>query len=295
MGNASMGHAARVGAGAASPATEEYDFLSCGVAKEGSHVPSPAMRGTRSRIDTTVNDGTYRVGGPLVLEPRPDDLDNWLPRILGAVEAADVFALAETVPEFYLIVDKVADVYEYSGCKILRASFRSAAGDNLQMALDTEGKDQTAKGSGNFPDIAASLSVLQPYIHHQAVLKLPSTSVEVDNIEIIIDNVLKLNRFNNSQTRTGLPEGDRIVSLSCDNPFTSDETAYYDMLLAGIDLGTVKYTAGSYSLEFKFGNLKAPARGPEVTGREVEIPLRLEFTAYKKGTDDEVKVTNVSA
>ena len=42
-------------------------------------------------------EGIYTVGGPVVLACRPDDLDIWLPRILGTAEAADVFALGETV------------------------------------------------------------------------------------------------------------------------------------------------------------------------------------------------------
>jgi len=294
MGAASMSTAARVGAGSASPVDEEYEFLRCGVRKQGNIVPSEGIRGSRSRLSEAVTQGLYTVGGPLVMEPRPDDLDNWLPRILGGTETADNFPLAETIPEFYFHVEKVAtsSAFEYAGCKVASAVFRSSKGQNLTLELDVQGKTRSASA---FPDIAASLSDMQPYIHHQAVVTLDSTAREVDNLEIRIDNGLILDRHYNSQSRVSLPEGDRIITVSFDSPFTADETDLLGIAIAGIS-GTIVYTNGSYSLTFTFGNLKASEVGPEVPGRGQEIPLRLELQAFKTDAGTmELSVDNVPA
>ena len=158
MGAPSMGHATRVGASASTPATEEYDFLSCTVGKQGVLVQSEGIRGTRSRVKEAVNTGPYTVSGALIMEPRPDDLDNWLPRILGGTETADNFPLAEVLPDFFLVVDKVAKVFSYAGCKVNQGIFRSSKGQNLQLQMDIEGKTETAGDAGTFPSISTSLS-----------------------------------------------------------------------------------------------------------------------------------------
>lgn len=291
---ASMGHATRVGAGSASPVTEEYEFVSCGLAKQGNIVVPKGIRGTRAYRDEGLNAGTYVPDGPLVLEPRPDDLDNWLPRILGGTEAADVFEPAETLPDFYVTVDKVAKVYTYAGVKVGVATFRSSAGNNLELAMDLFGKTESEAAAGTFPDIAATLSALAPFIHHQAVFTYGGSAYEIDNVEVKVDNALVLDKFNNSQTRTEIPEGDRIVTVSFDNPFDSDgATLYADS--DGADDVTLVYTSGSLSLTFTFGHLRLPPKGPQIPGRTQEVTNRLEYRSYETTTTPEIKVTNVSA
>ena len=289
-GTPSMGHQARFGAGTTNPVANQFEFLSCDFGKRGSLVESPGMRGTRSHYAESVNDGPYTVGGTLVMEPRPDELDLWLPFILGKAAVGDTFALAETIPDWYAVLDKVAAIYLYSGMKVNQAIFESAAGQNLKMSLACEGKTE---GTTTFPDISATLSERQPYIHHECVLTLDGDSVEVKNVRLTVDNALILDRFNNSQTRTELPEGDRIITLTCENPFTSYELDLYDLAIAGI-AGTLVYTNGDRSLTFTMPNLKAPAQGPAVGARNTEIPLTLNFTAFKSGSDDELTVTNDS-
>jgi hypothetical protein len=284
-----MGHAARLGMGSASPGTEEYDIISCSIAKRGSVVESLGFRGTRSHIKESVNLGTYTVGGTIVMEPRPDDLDNLLPRMLGGTESVDVFPLAEALPDFFVVIDKVADVFGYNNCKVARWTMRSSPGQNLQLTLEVEGKTESLPAS--FPDIAASLSVLQPYIHHQAVLTLDSTTRDVSNLEIACDNGLLTDQFRNSETRQHLTASDRIITLTCDNPFTADELDLNDIAVAGF-AGSVVYTNGDRSLDLTFANLKAPARGPGIPGRTQEIPLRLELQAFQSGATKELVITN---
>lgn len=295
MGNASMGWAGQFGAGATSPVTNQFEVLSCALGKRPALVESPGLRGTRSHQAAGVTLGHYAVSGEVLLEPRPDDLDFWLPYILGGAESANTFPLAEALPEFYATVDKVAKVYAYAGCKINRAVFASADGadPNLKLTLEIEGKTETEGNAGTFPSISGTLSALQPYTHLQAVLTVLSNPRPIKNVQVEIHNALVLDRFMNSLTRTELPPGDRVVRLLCDNPFTTDEVALYNLALTGAS-GTLVYTNGARSLSFSFANLKAATPGPGLAGRGAEIPLRLEFQAFQSGATKELVVTNVS-
>src|SRR5947208_8059306 len=107
----------------------------------------------------------------------------------------------------------------------------------------------------------------------------------------MIDNRLLVDRFNNSITRTALPEGDRVIRLACDCPFSADEVALYNQAVGG-SAGSVTWTNGAYSLTFAFARLQAPDRSPHVPGRSREIPLRLEMVARMSGSTRELIVTN---
>lgn len=290
-----MGHQAKLCMDSVAPidtSSEPYEFVSESIQLVGSHRETDGIRGTRSHISENVSESTETVGGILTLHPTPVNLDNLLPRILGAAESVDVFALAETVPDFLVAVDRVTKVFTYSGCKVNRATFRSSAGNPLMLELDIQGKTESVGAAGSFP--ALTIGTAQPYMHHQAAVSLAGVgSRVVDNIEITIDNALALDRFYNSQTRTALPEQDRIITFSCDNPYSSDESALYDIALAGI-AGTVTYTNGGVSTLFTFGILQGPPRSPVVQGKR-EIPLRLELVARMSGSTRELVVTHDSA
>lgn len=285
-----MGHQLRFGLGAlaSTNATREFDVLSNGLKKTGSLVSNPGIRGTRSHMAAPVAEGTYAVGGPLVLEPRPDDLAFLLPYILGGAAVLNTYALAETVPELVANFTKGLNNLRHNGLKVNTAVFRSATNQPLQLTLDLQGKTEEAGIA--MPAISATLSALQPYIHHQLVATLGSTAYDVDNVEITVNNALALDLFRNSQTRQELPEGDRIVTVACDFPHTADEAALYDIAVAGI-AGTFVWTNGAFSLGFSFANLKAPTDAPVVQNRG-PLGWRINFQAYATTPGNELVVTN---
>lgn len=292
MGTPSMSQAAQLGIHANNPVEAAYEFVSCNIGKTGSLVQTEGIRGTRSRIKETVVAGTYTVGGQIVMVPTPGDLDDLLPWILGADEAAtDTFALAETLPERYVTVDKVAKVATYAGCKVNTATFRSAANQDLTLTLDVAGKTETLGDAASFPSLTPDLD--QPYIHHNMVLTLGGAAKDCISVEIAINNFLLLDRFRNTQTRAHLPEGDRVITLTVEVPYTSDETGLYDPAIAGI-AGIVKYTKGNQSITFTFANLKAAAEPIQVPGRGQEIITRLSYQAFQSSTTKELVVTNDS-
>lgn len=285
----SMQHATRVGVGATSgsAATLELEFLSCGIGLQESHVQSDGIRGTRSRIRESVVKGVQAVGGDLVIEPRPGDLDFFLPQMMGA-GSNPTFTLAETLTDFGVDVYKVGQTCRYAGCKVNRASFSSSPNSPLRLAMDIQGKTETP--GITFPSIAASKSLLQPYIHHQNVLTLGGTAYPNATVEVTIDNALVLDRFLNSQSRTDLPESDRIVTLSVVVPFTSTEaSALYSIAVAGL-AGTVVWTNGNYSLTMTFVKLQAPQGPVQIVGRNQELMLGIQFIARKDETSSALEL-----
>lgn len=292
MSGATMGHQTRFGLGltASAAATREFDVLSNGLVQTKQHVQSDGMRGTVERYADSVVEGTSTVGGTVVLEPRPDDWDFLWPLILGGGSAGS-YVLAQTLPTFYAHAAKGMNNPQYRGCVINSAVIRSAANQPLQVALDIQG--ETREPGIAFPSIAATLSVMQPYIHHQLVFDVDGTEFLLDNLEISILNQCKLDRFFNSQNRQGIPRGDYIVRVSADFPYTTDEADLYDIAVAGLP-ATATWTNGTVSMEMAFGTIQAPLEEPPVQSRGAELGFRVNFQARKTASDATLVVTNDS-
>lgn len=291
---ATMGHARRVGIGAtaSAAATREFEFLSCTVAPDNEHVQSDGMHGYRDYIAEGVVEGVKRVRGVLEIEPRPDDLAFLLPYILGAAASGTTFALAETLPDFILDVDKGPKICRYAGCKVNTATFKSAAGRPLSLALDIIGQTEDSTISP-FPNIASTLSVLQPYVHHQGVLTLGGTVFNADDLEMLIDNALLGDRFYMSQTLIGIPEGNRIVTVSFTSPFTTDENTLFNVAVGGLT-GSLAYTNGGVSFTSTFGKVQKPQKGPGLPAKVQEVTNRHVFQARRTGATPSINVVNDS-
>lgn len=289
---ASMGWASLLGIHTADPVTRQFEALSCGIGKQGALVESVGMRGSRSHIAESVNDGPYTVGGPIVIEPRPDDLTLLLPWIMGSTFSGTTIITGDTLTDRFVTVDKIVKVYTYAGCRVNTAKFSSSAGQNLRLELDVQGTTETEANAGTFPAISGTLSALQPYIHHQGVITLDSTVRPIDNLSLTINNNLILDRFLGSQTRTELPSGDLVVTLEMDNPFTADDLGLYDLAVAGIT-GSVVYTNGTVSCSFSFANLKAPAQ-VIAAARQGEIIHRIPFMCFRTAATALLTIVNDS-
>lgn len=280
---ASMMHATRVALGATSgsAATREVDFLSCTIGKQGSHIQSEGMRGTRSYISELVNDGTYNVGGQLVLHPRPVELDMILPFILGGSETADDFPLAETLPEFGVDVYKVAQVCRYAGMKVNQATFRCGPNQPLTLEMDVQGKTETTGIS--FPSLT-NVSNVAPYVFSEMTLTLDSVAYPCFSVAVTINNNLMLDHHMNSQSRTELPEQSRVITLQTSVQMTSTEaSALYAGSVAGI-AGSLAFAKGNYALTLAFAKLQRPVEPVVIPQRNGEVVLNLSFVARKDAT-----------
>lgn len=282
--------------------SERYEFLYETMQKQGRIIGARGITGTRSQAVERTRLGSYVTGGRLAMQANAGDLDNWLPRILGANESTDTFALAESLQEFYMLFDKVGGVFRYDSCYVDRAIFRSQAGPGdseaefVEMILEIMATDEDPDQS--WPGTAPALSTAanrQPYILSDGVLTVNGSPYPIKNFVLAIDNHLQP-RWTNSLTPTAICPADRSVVLRTTNPFTSTEFAgLYDLAAAaGGVSATLVFTNGSYSTTFTMDGLQWADNSPQVRGKQ-EIPLTLDFFARMKGSDRELVVTNVSA
>ena len=300
---ASMGHHARLGTKnettycTAVTVDQGIVFVSENIVKRGVIVERRGLRGTRGHQSDDTRVGPYSVGGRLLLEPTPEDLAIWLPRILGAAASGTTYNLAETLPSFTLTVDRVAKVFTYAGCKVNRAVLQGSQGGLLRMSLDVVAQSEAVAASGTFPSLTPSMS--QPYIFSDLALTLAATAREVKEFELSIDNGLMTDRFMNSVTIVNAPEGDRTIGLRTVHAWAAGNTDLYAQALAG-SAGTLQLTNAlggtppvGYQTSFAFGTLQVPDRSPNVPGRD-ELFLNLEMIARRVGSTPELSVTHDS-
>jgi hypothetical protein len=294
MGTPSMGWQAQFALDASTFDTnsEAYDIQGETISNENQLIEPNGMRGTRSRFGGNVVEGQIGpVQGGFTLYPTPTMFDRLLPRILGADEAAtDIFAVAETIPEFNIMVDRVAKVHTYAGCKINTATLSSAPGDLLTLSVDILGKTETLGDAATFPAITPPDE--DPYRHFDSSGQVTIFSAvrEIKRSTITISNAL-IPIFNNSQTAAYIREGDRIVDWVVELPFTSSEID----LLAGDVTGTtgsIKYVVGNKSFLVTFGKLHIPKQRPTGIQRGSEIVYPVRMRALWDGSTREIVVTN---
>lgn len=269
------------------------DIVSETLTAEHSLTESEGVRGTRSRTEERVRRGLVNVGGNLTTHPSPTELDVLLYPIMGTAKTtSNVFALAETIPEFDFMVDKVAKVYDFQDLKVNSATFSGSPGQPLELALDLVGKTMTEGNAGTFPAVTPDTDSM--YVFTDSAFTYNSTEYEINDFNLTIDNLVETRFGSGSVTATSIDATDRRVTLTVTSPFTSSETALYTFSsVAGAD-GSLVLTNGSQVLTFAFANMKlAPAVTPVVNGRG-EIMQQLTFNIYKSGSTAELITTHVS-
>lgn len=271
MTTAAMGHQAALSINGTPMA-----FLSCGLAKRSQFAVREGIRGTRSRYDTDVRLSTYTVSGPVVLEPSYAELSALMALAIGSGGA-----IAETLTEFDVVVDEVADVTTYADCKVNRATIRGSKGGIVQVALDLVGKTASDAGSVSTPSSAG------PIVFSDLTLTLQSAARETESFELVIDNALMTDRFMNSTSVTDIPETDRKVSLTSRHAHHADNAALLGQAVAGA-AGTLVLTDGTSTGTFTFGILQVPEDRPEIPGRAEEILMALNMMAHKTGSTAEI-------
>lgn len=293
MPDASMGHQARLSFAAAGTAigsyTESVEFVAENLQKRLTILETAGIRGTRSHPVERTRDGTCAVGGTIRFHATPALLDLLLPRILGAAESSDLFALAESLPEFDVLLDRVAKRFVYGGCKVARALLQGRAGGLLELQLELLGKTETVSATA-FPSIAPPTD--PPYVFQDGTLTLSGTSRKMTEFALVIDNRV-VPRFTNSQAATDLSPTDRLVTLDCRTPYTSDEVDLYGQNVGGAGAATLAFVNGGYSTSIAIPKLQFPDHSPTVDGKQ-EILLQLKGTARKSGSTAELAITHDS-
>ena len=275
--------------------SEPYEFLRENLTEKIEVLDRNTIRGTRSHHSRGTRFGNNRVGGTILMNPSPNDLDLWLPRILGASESTDTFALAETLPYFGVMIDRVAKVHSYADCKVNRAIFRGQAGGLVELELDIIAKSHSVSNAGSFPSLTLGVAAAdQPYAFTDGAFTFASSARKTKQFELTIDNALD-GRFTNSRNATSITPQNRIISLRTTHPYSSDETDLLAQSLYGA-AGTIVLTPvgggmSGVSTTFTFGVLQNQDEDPAVGGKQ-EIDLVLNMIARMTSTTRELVVTH---
>jgi len=289
--SAAVGVFNRLCIAASSPGTVELPFL------EGStlglneqFIDSNFLMGTRGHQSERVRVGTRRVEGNLVLAPTPVELDTLLPYILGANGSGSgtvTYALAETVPSFYLGALRGGSLYNYTSCKVDTARFTASEGSPLQLALSVIGADETVTGS--FPSLTAD-ETGGPFTLMDCTVTIGGTGYAVGSFELSISNALEA-RYRNSATITQLVATDRIIELNL--PLSlGDASALYGASNPVAVVAT--FTNGLRVLTFTFAAVQAPRQELPFGQRGIlDLPWR--GVARKTGSTLELVTTLHSA
>lgn len=280
----------RLGYGASSPATVEFHFLEGSTLglNEQPPIDTNALRGTRSHTSERVRQGTRRVDGSLVFAPSPVELDTLLYLILGTAEAADLFALAETVPSFYLAADRNGTLYNYSSCKVNRATFEGSEGTPINLAVEVIGTDETITGS--FASLSADVAS-QPYVFHDATLSVGGQAYNFRRFALTIDNALEV-VYRNSATPTAIHATDRTVSVGLALPLGDASAAYASAVSSAVAV-TLTFTNGARSILFSMPACHAP-RAPIPFGIRGAIDFDWQGIARRTAASLELVTTSDS-
>ncbi len=271
--------------------SEPFVFLSEDLRMTLGRIESNGIRGTRSQRGERVSRGLKTIAGSITLHPSPTELDLLLPRILGAAESTDVFALDDTLPSFNVLIDRVAKVFQYDTCKIASAVFSGQTRQKLQLVLNIVGTSETINNAGTFPALTPDAD--EAYVFHQGTLSLGGTAYNFRSFQLTIDNGITP-EFNNSQTATDLTPRDRTVMFDVSTPFTSTEAGLYSTSVAATSgiAGILTFTSGNKSLVATMNSLIAEDRTPVLSGKDQLITLERAYKAFRTGTTKEIVFTN---
>jgi hypothetical protein len=270
----------------------QYEYLTENVKMTQEHSSPNGTRGTRSRHGGRNRTVAERISGPWTMEPTPTELQTVLEIILGGAPAGNVYSLAELLPKFGLLMDKVAMRYVYSDCLVSRATFSASQKGALTVQVEVEGKSETKNAAAfstfGVPDIVDE----QPYILADSTLTLNGITTEFKSFSLVIDNVLDADRFMNSITRECIPATDRIVTLSVGLPFNATTEPLHDLPASGL-AGQIAFAFGASSTVFDMPRLQVPADTPATGRRATETMMDLKLEAKSiLVPNDELTITH---
>ncbi len=281
------------------------EIISESIAKQGVILDTNGIRGTRSRDGSRVRTGPCKVGGQLSCYVDKNVLDLFLTYILGGTPTSQVYPLADALPSFYLMIDRVAKVFVYGPCYVGKATFSAAAGSSdqnqLKLTMQIEAESELEDTAGSFPT-GMTVDTNRPYIFADSAsgITVASTTYSSFGFDLTIDNHLLADRFVNELTRSQIPAVDRTVTCKLTTPFTSAEAGLYGTAVGSFGTASAVFTNAEETisstqsvLTFTMGGLfQYPAKTPVVSGKANEIHMELDGTARKSGSTLELSITN---
>jgi len=257
-------------------------------------IETNGVTGTTDHNSERTREGLKRVAGSIKIACSRIALDTLLPYICGTAEAANVFALADSLPEFLLMIDRGAKVYTYAGCRIAKATFSGAKGDFLFLDLDIEAETETIGNAGTFTPLTAPTE--KPFLFADGALTLQAATRVFENFSLTIENRVNTELFENNLTRHDIPLIDRVITLATDHPWDTDNTDLVKQDLDGA-AGTLVFTNAEVVtdiLTFAMAAIQYANITPAISGKDV-LRLPLSGMVRSSGSTKSLIVTNAHA
>lgn len=269
------------------------EFLSCDLYETIALEQDEGLRGTRTRAAERLALGNVSITGSITLEPTPDELQALTPYILGTASSSGTYAVSDTLPNLYLLVDYVAKVNTFT-TRVTKATFTASPGKHLQLKLDLVGTLMTIGNAGTFA--SASIPALDVSARAWMMADLGSgvtinsIAYSIDTFELGVDNRIEPT-YMQGVTATDLEPTDRIITLGLATKFTSTETVLQTDTRAGTGrAASLAFTNGSEILTMTFAQLVATPESVRIPNRS-KLRLPLNYQCYGLSTTKELVIT----
>lgn len=271
---AAQGSQSKLGMSASGAADEPYEFKSESIKLMDSIYESDGIVGSRDYPSERIRQNITSVGGNILLEPNKAELALLTPRILGGATT-----VADTLPTFNVVIDRVLKVFTYAGCLVNRATFRASQGGPLSLDLGILGTTETVGNAGTFPSLAIDVAS-GPFIMSDLAITIGGVAYKFFDFEVTVDNMLEVRHLNNL-TPTSITPRSRQTSVSLASPY-GDSSALYTQAIPGAAV-VATFTNGSNSAVFTMPAVAFLRSSPNVTGK-TEIRMPLQGVARKSGS-----------
>ena len=275
-----------------SSSSARLEFIDHDLHEEIDIIADDGLRGTRTRAVERLALGNVKISGSITLEPTPLELELLMPFILGTATNSGTYAVADTLPNLYLLADYVAKVATYT-TRVTKATFSSSPGKKLRLKLDLVGTVMTLGAAGTFASASIpAMDLAAPYRMADlgTGVTINSIAYSLDKFELSIDNAIQPT-YMQGVTATDLEPTDRIVMLGFETKYTSTEVALQTDQRAGTGrAGSLAFVnPSSQTFSFTFANLVAPPKSTTVPGRQ-HLRYSNNYQAYGLSTTKEVVV-----
>jgi len=265
------------------------EFVSETLQKKGSVIHGQGLTGSLDRLIGRARLAQYICAGQVVTELTHDEAIHWIARALGEADGSVAIEPQLTLTDFGVLIDRVANVFEYQTCNVARLGLqgRATAGSGPQpiiMSTDILAVDESISASWPVtpPTLSATDLKRRPLVFSDGTLKVGGTAYGFMGFSLLIDNMLQP-RWTNSLTATSFCPAGRRVILRTTTPYTSTEHTPFYANAENLDpatpiTGELKFTDGRTTITISFNALQWAQVSPTVKGNQ-EIPLFTDFIA----------------
>lgn len=252
--------------------TEPLQFIKESIGLHNEIYIPDGIVGTREILAERSRENIRHVAGTVDLEPNPAELAYILKRILGGTPSGTSYPLADTVPSFAAIVDRITKVWTYSTLYVNKGVFRAQQGGPLAVSLDILGTDESVGNAGTFPSLTINTAGGGPFMMSDLAITVAGTAYKFFDFTLTVDNMLEM-RHLNSLTPTSITPRFRRITLDLDAP-SGDAIALYGTQIPGSAV-VATFTNGAQSLAFSLPSVQYPKRTPTVPGKtEIHLPIQ---------------------